>query len=79
MNLYILYPKNGVEWPYYDSNRSFIIRAKSAVHARKLANIKGGDENNKHSYPWLNKDLTICRQLKADGEAKIIMIETING
>jgi hypothetical protein len=55
---------------HYDENESFVIRARSHVHARKIASQWNGDEG---SETWLNPQLSSCKQLKNDGVYGVVI------
>lgn len=81
MKIYILRPiiSGGEPWsPWYDKAFGFVVCAETSEEARHLAQEAGGDEvwENFHSTKnsvWTNPSLTICKELVAGDEAKIIM------
>ncbi len=63
-----LYTRNSND---YDSYTSFIIEAKSAHRARKIAQEEGGDETNNGPF-WTDVKLTGCAELKLCGMEGIV-------
>ena len=87
MKLYILRPVEGLgndnPWePWYDKAFGFVVRADSADQARQFANEDAGDENRgmflskktaNTTAPWTDEKYSTCEELKADGEAGVVM------
>ena len=62
----------------YDEAQGFVVRAKDARSARKLAQAQGGDEvrdwGPKGEIPfWTNPRLTTCQELKPEGPERVIL------
>ncbi len=54
----------------YDCAYGFVVRAHSAVSARRLAGKRRGDEKEKF---WLDPTLSSCSLLKPDGEEGVVL------
>ena len=76
MNLYLLTWKWIQGCPIYDTNREVVVRAKNASHARQLAADKAGDEGRE---AWLSPKRSTCRQIKVEGPAEVVIIQTVDG
>lgn len=75
MNIYHLHVKPGFDSPY-DSYLGFIIRAKSAKQARKIASKNAYDEGG---CVWLDKKYSYCKIVKLDGKEGVILGSFLNG
>lgn len=67
--LYILEAKRAWE-PWYDKASGFIVRAKDAKSARRIAGLEAGDEGYE---VWLNPKKTSCKVLTVVGKQKVIL------
>lgn len=56
----------------YDKEHAFIVRARTRLAARKIAQENAGDEKT-YGNVWLDNRLTACKELKIKGHAKVIM------
>jgi len=83
LNIFILKPKpnldlNDNRWfPHFSKIHAFIIHAKNEEEARKLADKSSGPESNFNVRPWLDKNITTCKILKLDQDAKVLEAITI--
>lgn len=77
MKLYILKPVEGSgPWePKYDKAHGFVIRARSANDARKIAHEQAGDENHSPACtrPWLDPQYSTCKRLTEAGQVGVIL------
>jgi hypothetical protein len=78
MKVWILEPilkQSGDPWkPWYDKCFGFVVIASSEHEARSLADKDAGDENQGQiRSPWLNHRYSTCKELTADGEARIVL------
>jgi len=73
MKLWIL---NRAEEAGYDEARGFVVRASSAVNARRLASAQAGDEE---PATWTDPKRSTCRELKSDGISGVVMYDFRNG
>jgi hypothetical protein len=74
--LWVLKPRDGRlsdPWsPWYDNAFGFVVRAVDEESARKFANKNAGDEN-RHSKPWLDSELSTCEELTPEGNDGVIL------
>ena len=65
MKIYVLQPRNGLDdspWdPWYDTAHGFVVVARNALRARRLAATQAGYEGTR---AWLDPSKSTCRQLK---------------
>lgn len=79
MKLFLLRPKKGLTgddncWdPWYDCSFGMVVRAKTEIAARMIADANAGSENSSSKNPWLNKELSTCVELTAEGELEMII------
>lgn len=76
-------PKGDNPWdPWYDKTFGFVIRAKTEVDARALADKNAGSENRgrfldkriaKTTTPWTDPRYSSCVELTKRGEAGVII------
>lgn len=76
-------PENDNPWKQsWDTKSAFIVRAQSAKAARQLAQKQGGDETRRPenmATPWLDPKYTTCKELTLEGEAAVILDESVDG
>lgn len=78
--LFILEKRQGIKWdkdPWhrqYEAYHAFVVRAESEQKARELAHNCRGDENQSGLNPWLNREYTSCKELKAGGGSGVVII-----
>lgn len=70
MRLWLL--KRSAQWPEYDVNNGFVIRAATETDARQLAAGQRGDEG---AETWLDSALSTCEPLTDDGPAEIVLLD----
>ena len=71
MKLWILQPVNSGDAMFrYDCAYGFVIRAESEKEAREMAAKQSGDEGGS---TWRDPALTTCVELKAEGEAGVMI------
>ena len=58
-----------------DENDSFVIRARSSIRARQIANSRCMDEGN----IWEDVSLVTVRELKQEGKEDVICTESMSG
>lgn len=68
MNLYILRTLEGHDWDEYDS---FVVIARCASEARKLASEQAYSSDDTRR--WLSPRSSSCRQLKPSGKARVVI------
>lgn len=69
MKLWLLKPiKNWT--PVYDCTFGVVVRADSEGRARALASKEAGDEGQTS---WMDKRLTTCSELTADGAEEVVL------
>ena len=76
-------PQGDDPWePWYDEAFGFVVRAETADEARKFAHEQAGDENwgmflggktADTNSPWLDVKYSTCDELRADGEAGVVL------
>lgn len=82
MKLWVLKPKDGLPitddpWqPWYDKYFGFVIRAKTEIRAREIANCSGADEVGDNISAWLSPDYSTCEELTVDGEEELILSDS---
>lgn len=68
--------------PWYDKCFGFLIRARTELSARKIADKEAGDENrgeflgevlSKEKHPWLNAEYSTCKEVKEKGKTELII------
>lgn len=72
MKLWHLLPRNpkAKPWlPWYDKVFGVVVRAENEAEARTLAAGVSGDEGPK---PWFDIYLTVCNELRPEGESGLI-------
>ena len=78
MKLWLLRPIDGARaWePWYDKAFGFVVRAKDEAGARDLAASEAGDEKREQGKnPWLDRYESTCEELRAPGEAGVVMMD----
>ena len=83
MKLFLLRPKEGLTgddncWdPWYDKSFGMVVRAKTEIAARMIADSNAGAENGckdkTSKNPWLDKKFSTCVELTAEGELEMII------
>ena len=82
MRIWILRPAEGLAkadnpWkPAYDKAYGFMVRAKDAGEARRLASDQAGDEGRD---AWLSEKYSTCVELQKSGPASVLMRDFVNG
>jgi hypothetical protein len=56
--------------PNYDTADGFVVRARSASEARRLAALQAGDEAGAY---WRDAKRSKCKMLRAKGRAGVIL------
>lgn len=73
-------PNEADPWtPQWDTVTGVVVRAKTELHARSLADRCGANENRYGIRPWLLDQYTSCTELTLDGEPAIVLIDGISG
>ena len=79
MKLWLLRPVDNLKvgddpWdPWYDKAFGFVVRAKTEIEAREIADIEGRAENREFDSPWLDAMYSSCLELLSKGEAGLII------
>ena len=73
MKLWILRPPAGLWSPAENTVNGFVVRAETAAAARLLAREECGAEGR---FFWMDAKLTSCDELRPEGDASIVMVES---
>jgi len=72
--LWLIKRKKNWKEPYYDSNKGFVVRAKTQEGARThvFKTAKGDEEKSL----WLNPKFSSCEEITPHGKTKILLIDS---
>jgi len=73
-----LFELTRTEFPEYDQNVAFIIRAGSEQEARQMANAHARDAMGEGEI-WEDKELVECEEVSVEGDSEIILTRFKNG